>query len=142
MSEHTPEPWTVRETDGVEKQTVSFGIMAGDVWLGELCEGTDRRDLQQRGWLPVETARANARRLTACVNTCRDVPTEALEALQPGWWQRNAELRMQNAELLAACQTALALVEELEPEVLDGRDDVPGLLRAAIARTRGETPPA
>lgn len=45
-------------------------------------------------------------------------------------------------ELLAACEEALSLIDEFEPEALDGRDEVPGLLRAAIARAKGETPAA
>jgi hypothetical protein len=51
--------------------------------------------------------------------------------------QANARLIAAAPTLLAACEEALALISEFEAEALDGRDEVPYLLRAAIARAKG-----
>ena len=55
-----------------------------------------------------------------------DLPAEA-----------NARLIAAAPELLEACQEALALISEFELEALDGRDEVPDLLRAAVAKAEG-----
>ena len=55
-----------------------------------------------------------------------DLPAEA-----------NARLIAAAPELLEACREALALISEFELEALDGRDEVPDLLRAAIAKAEG-----
>jgi hypothetical protein len=74
---------------------------------------------------------ADYRRAAACLSACEGFATEALEALPTGG------LLAQRAALLAACEEALVLIEEIDPVMLDGWDEVPGLLRAAIALARG-----
>jgi hypothetical protein len=137
MTSHTPEPW---DYDGGE----IFALADPDCPLAsvhDMSEGFEGDD-------PV--ARANARRIVACVNVAAGVPTEAVEAMRPGWWQRNAELRMQNAELLvAAVEVATWLEQRTEHYQGLGSGSVAAqlhahanILRAAIRAARGETPPA
>jgi hypothetical protein len=124
---HTKEPWKV--VNGVDVQSGRQGCLAYVSTAGA------------RG-RTLDEAEANARRIVSAVNFCAGTATEYLDgAGNLGRMLTTAGAGV-NAELLAACEAALALVEELEPEVLDGRDDVPELLRAVCARARGETPPA
>jgi hypothetical protein len=127
MSAWTPEPWRAgfsTEHEVIIRAEEVDGQPYVALLLGDNTEG-------------------NARRLTACVNACRDVSTEALEALQPGWWQRNAEL------LAAAVEVATWLEQRTEHYQGLGSGSVAAqlhahanILRAAILRARAETPPA
>jgi hypothetical protein len=128
MSEWIPEPWDCDDGE-------IFALADPDCPLAsvhETSEGFEGDD-------PV--ARANARRIVAAVNACRGVPTEALEALQPGWWQRNAELRMLNVELAAAAEGLLDAIDRADATVAEFEGRIRAA-RTAIARARAETPPA
>jgi hypothetical protein len=130
MSEWIPEPW---DYDGGD----IFALADPDCPLAsvhETSEGFEGDD-------PV--AYANARRIVACVNVCQGIPTEAVEAMRPGWWQRNAEL------LAAAVEVATWLEQRTDHYQGLGSGSVAAqlhahanILRAAILRARAETPPA
>jgi hypothetical protein len=121
MSEWIPEPW---DYDGGD----IFALADPDCPLAsvhETSEGFEGDD-------PV--AYANARRIVACVNVCQGIPTEAVEAMRPGWWQRNAELLAAAEGLLDAIDRDDVTVAEFEGRIRAAR--------ATIARARAETPPA
>jgi hypothetical protein len=118
MSAWTPEPW--RAGFSAEHEVIIRAEeMDGQPYVAHLLG---------------DNTEANARRIIACVNACRDVPTEAVEALQPGWWQRNVELLAAAEGLLDAIDRDDVTVAEFEGRIRAAR--------AAIARTRAETPPA
>jgi len=79
VSEHSPEPWEVcgvwHEGDGAGfiAITDAHSEMVGGCW-----NYTDRGEPVD----PTERDRVNARRIVACVNFCREFPTEALEGRQ------------------------------------------------------------
>lgn len=60
MIPHTPEPWR----HGVNAMIVADGLPVADC-APDLCED--------------DTPEPNARRIVACVNACRGIPTEVLE---------------------------------------------------------------
>jgi folylpolyglutamate synthase/dihydropteroate synthase len=118
MSEHTSEPWHV----DTEIWTIEDGAH-NPAAIASLAVRPERA--------------ANGRRIVAAINACCGVPTEALEALQPGWWQRNAELRMQNAELLAAAEGLLDAIDRDDVTVAEFEGRIRAA-RAAVARAKGE----
>jgi len=67
--EHTPEPWKINRQgiclDGVGIDTEDDSVV--EVACSD-CTGDDER-----------LSEVNARRIVACVNACRGIPTEALE---------------------------------------------------------------
>lgn len=87
-TKHSPEPWTLQEYshDGARKNALYF-VRAGDdsqnadsdhvggliVNVGGLVRRSDPTREKQR-----EEARANARRIVACVNACEGVPSDEL----------------------------------------------------------------
>jgi hypothetical protein len=115
MSEHTSEPWHV----DTEIWTIEDGAH-NPAAIASLAVRPERA--------------ANGRRIVAAINACCGVPTEALEALQPGWWQPNAALLAAAEGLLDAIDRADATVAEFEGRIRAAR--------AAFARARAETPPA
>ena len=84
---HSPEPWTTGEQHesmitlwAADKRYV--GTMRGS----NLLEGID-------GHVNYGTMEANARRVLACVNFCRDFPTESLEGRSLVFIEPGTELR-------------------------------------------------
>ncbi len=70
MSEHTPEPWAVFMSNDDEKL---LGVGSAETGEGI----TDHRG-GIWNWDDTQ-GRANARRIVACVNACKGIPTEELE---------------------------------------------------------------
>jgi 5'-deoxynucleotidase YfbR-like HD superfamily hydrolase len=139
MSEWIPEPW---DCDGGEIFALSDPDNIALATVHDMSESFEGDD-------PV--ARANARRIVACVNACRDVSTENL---QSGCVHEMIldldEVRQREAELLAAAvEVATWLEQRTEHYQGLGSGSVAAqlhahanILRAAILRARGETPPA
>lgn len=65
MSEHSPEPWQQSKVNGLRVEDAESG-MIGHTYYGPMTK---------------EQAVANARRIVACVNACRYLPTDYLEWL-------------------------------------------------------------
>ncbi len=74
--QHTPEPWKIG--DGKPPFASWAGQILGQHSDGEFILATCNQNYP-------EDAKANARRIVACVNACRGIPTEDLEAVEePG----------------------------------------------------------
>lgn len=111
MSAHTPEPWKV------------FAHAPASIWVGETPVATCKTQDTQSPLddIPWETASANAARIVACVNACRGVELDQLEALAK--LERNniagigmlavdhMLVRKQRSELAAILRDMLALRE-------------------------------
>ena len=67
MSDHTAEPWVVDRQSGL---IYAFGL--------EVC------DPRSRNYGDHRVVEANARRIVACINACKGISTDELEALKPG----------------------------------------------------------
>lgn len=65
MSKHTPEPWSISERDATE---------------GPAIRGPERLITILQGIVSRDRAVADAQRIVACVNACRGLSNEALEA--------------------------------------------------------------
>ncbi len=63
MSEHSPEPWAVKET--IKGEECFVGVDANGKWL----ESDPYDGVSEENW----------RRIVACVNACKGIPTEWLE---------------------------------------------------------------
>lgn len=79
MSEHTKEPWVVLDlrlaSTKKERLTISgFEMDMVVARIENIVSGKPIGDVDE----------ANARRIVACVNACRDIPTEWLEANEIG----------------------------------------------------------
>ena len=121
MSKHTPEPWVIwNGGDGIMMYGAREPKRGGVALMccNELVSG--------------RTAIANARRIVACVNACRGLPTDELE--QKG--------------LVAAVGTQLLDVERQRDELLAALKEIAGcdphhqssagtIARAAIAKAKG-----
>ncbi len=129
MTEHTQEPWRAGRT--TEHQIVFRAeTVDGQPYLGKLLGDWDE---------------ANARRLVACVNALKGVPTEYLESLKPGDLHAlylaltDDEERTKRvtskagiiAELLATCQECL---DYFDDEFAGPDNEHSKSLRAVIAR--------
>lgn len=68
--QHTAEPWHVDE------ENTARIIYASDGWA--------IADLISSQMLTEQTAKANARRIVACVNACAGIPSDLLEAFRTG----------------------------------------------------------
>lgn len=90
MDKHTPEPWEVRSPIDVESMKAIYSTDRG--WLVFKILNSDR-------------GRADAERIVACVNACREFSNEML--LDDGL----VKLRNDRDELLAALQSAIADIE-------------------------------
>lgn len=123
MRDHTPLPWSIRESDYCDKDVVSLGLMAGKVWLGELCEGSEDPDKRSRGWLPIAELRANARLIVASVNShaallaaFRKLLSFAEAAVEAGCDDpATAASALQNHHALVEARAAIALAEKETP---------------------------
>lgn len=67
---HTPEPWVIDE-----REELSTNFYSDDV-TGSVIGGCPAYNLAPR---PLAERQANARRIVACVNACRGLPTDELE---------------------------------------------------------------
>lgn len=128
--EHTPEPWSAIEIkDPYDRDFVAIGT-AGyaiarlllPIYRNKTIDGSDDVISQQQ-W-------ANARRIVACVNACKGIATEALEAEGIGSMKPLAE---DYVRLLAALPASG--IEDMAREM--GGDEYVGRLTAFL---EGEGP--
>lgn len=105
MSKHTKEPWRTDAPSG----------FPGDVMAGK--EMIARTTITEQS-----NAKANARRIVACVNACAGISTEVLEqgidavfGLAHDMRQERNALVRQRDELLTALEKALAALETCTP---------------------------
>ncbi len=98
MSQHTPEPWYVGTWKYWAGNTYYANIRPIG-WDDDTSSGLAKVMAVSEDAEGIEDSEyaANARRIVACVNTCRGIPTEALEGGAV-------------AGLVAACEEALRVV--------------------------------
>ena len=144
MTKHTKEPWQVPHLARDDTSCNCAHIFAAD-YLGGIAEVyvDNGKPVSDGGndCPPLEEAKANARRIVACVNACAGISTEQLEAGEQPWQSaaRHKELRLaaktaeaQRDELLAALVCARRLAaERLSVQEQFTIDDL-------IAKARGE----
>jgi hypothetical protein len=73
VSHHAPEPWTLDESQYIDPTDEAIGVLSIESADSTICcyEGDD------------EGMIASYRRIVACVNKCRSIPTDYLETLDP-----------------------------------------------------------
>lgn len=99
MSKHTPEPWKVQHPHAGQRG-----------W--EIADSSGLNQVSQ------DVTEANARRIVACVNACRGLPTDELEqkGLVAAVGTQLLDVERQRDELLAALEEARrAIGEHLAP---------------------------
>ena len=74
MSEHTKEPW-VYETECA----YGWDIRGDEIWIASVQNSHANSGRPQTGFPSQVEGLANARRIVACVNACRHIPSEELE---------------------------------------------------------------
>lgn len=124
-AKHTPGPWIIDE------DASSFDIFS-DAEVGTPFIASIRRSALSSGL--DELARANARRIVACVNACEGVPTEVLEAekyINSASFGLRRSIKKQRDELLAALEMVLDCDGDLNAMDFD-------MMRAAIAKAKGD----
>lgn len=107
MSEHTKEPWHLGEIRSIRGRIYTT-MPDGDEYV-----------LADTNWNFPDDAKANARRIVACVNACEGISTEELE-------NRLSVQSLQNfaANKMASCEQILVALENLcavlpkDPEAL------------------------
>jgi hypothetical protein len=148
MSEHTREPWEWSWANWCGEIEGYYAYIAGDPSEDE--EGTSHTGVcrVEGNATSRDVTEANARRIVACVNACRAIPTDALEHAQDQLIGPLAEaLGGINAELLAAAESVLAGLNYRIDEATKNGQRVPlfqgiAALADAIAKARGAAPPA
>lgn len=124
---HTPEPWRVTGTGTIRY----IDAPVGNGMLQEVasCMRVEYGDME-----------ANARRIVACVNACKNIPTERLEMALPGQMKTSLDNLCAEIEKLESQRDMLLeALEEIEAmseyEMLTH-----GVLacRAAIAAVKGD----
>ncbi|MDM5134029.1 hypothetical protein OB953_00180 [Aeromonas salmonicida] len=130
MKQHTNEPWhaaeIARDSDTFVKICHANGGTIAKLWID--VDDSDFSDGQ----------RADARRIVACVNALRGVPTEELERhhlAHAGEVRFRIEMTRQRDELLAALEGMLQWVAYAPPHDLSYLDRA----HAAIAKAKGGT---
>ncbi|MGU5671202.1 hypothetical protein ACV1CZ_10755 [Aeromonas caviae] len=122
MSKHTPEPWVIwNGGDGImmygarEPKRGGVALMCSN----ELVSG--------------RTAIANARRIVACVNACRGLPTDELEqkGLVAAVGTQLLDVERQRDELLTALDGVLQWVAYGQPDDLNHLDRAHAAIRNA-----------
>lgn len=137
---HTPEPWKLYRNDQSVGDAVGHAVC--DVWP----RGDDK--------IASEEGKANARRIVACVNACRGLPTDEMEksGLASAFGNQMLELEQQRDhihakvdELLAALVNAKESLErcydvtEWPCNGSTDQDKAIAIADAAIKKITGET---
>ncbi|MBP4059581.1 hypothetical protein [Aeromonas sp. Prich7-2] len=122
MSKHTPEPWVIwNGGDGIMMygREPKRGGVALAMCCNELVSG--------------RTAIANARRIVACVNACRGLPTDELEqkGLVAAVGTQLLDVERQRDELLTALDGVLQWVAYGQPDDLNHLDRAHAAIRNA-----------
>lgn len=115
MSKHTPEPWA---TEYRERHDGTFAQEIFDA-DGETIAILAWHPVRLDGWTKTDREE-NARRIVACVNACRGLPTDELEqkGLISAVGTELLELDKQSAELLAALEKLTGDITALMDESL------------------------
>ncbi|MGL6255225.1 hypothetical protein ACSZMM_10460 [Aeromonas caviae] len=122
MSKHTPEPWVIwNGGDGIMMYGAREPKRGGVALMccNELVSG--------------RTAIANARRIVACVNACRGLPTDELEqkGLVAAVGTQLLDVERQRDELLTALDGVLQWVAYGQPDDLNHLDRAHAAIRNA-----------
>lgn len=127
-AEHTPEPWRI-------DRGCAWVIVAGDGFsVGETSPGNPE-DVSE------EEADANARRIVACVNACRDSETEDLERLGKDYIQPLLNLIEQRDELTKALRDVLNM-HAMPTEPPTYRDHTGAMAKARVVLHKSAAPQA
>jgi len=78
MSEHTPEPWSTGPTHVIARRYQDDKDRRVTQFVAETFGRAGHEDLGRA------EQEANARRIVACVNTCKGISTDRLEKMIPG----------------------------------------------------------
>lgn len=126
--EHTKTPWAVFNATDIFPQWDDRGmnkICSTDIDspLTGVFFGTPngRADLEAdpeaKTHIPFDEAKANARRIVACVNACEGIQTEMLELFGAEFWEKESkeieQLQAQNERLLEALKYSLEAMESV-----------------------------
>lgn len=106
MSKHTPEPWSYGfpKVNGVDVREAKCMVSAGGWHVASVSHGGIYPDEP----FGSQTREANARRIVACVNACRGLPTDDLEKMQLGGvLNATAELLAQREQLQSKYKAAM-----------------------------------
>lgn len=109
MNKHTPEPWHLPQGD-----LIFVSKVGGRGYVAKMMPLDAPRD---RKGLPTDISDemcANARRIVACVNACRGLPTDELEqkGLVAAVGNQLLDLEQQRDELLAALEEGRRAIGE------------------------------
>lgn len=127
---HTPEPWVLDE-----RQELSTNFYSDDA-TGSIIGGCPSYQLAPRS---LEERQANARRIVACVNACRGLPTDELEqkglvaAVGTELLKADDRAEAQEVEIRRLARVAAAAENELAG-ALDQRDRLLAALDKLSAR--------
>ena len=158
MTQHTTEPWKVSLEDSTPEWSVITA--AGGRVVANVNEETGPELIAGVPVMRVMPGELNARRIVACVNALRGVPTEELERhhlAHAGEVRFRIEMTRQRDELLAALEEAKSVlssintgrqhkveVEDDEPAfwqrnewVTWAKGEVLPMIEAAIAKAKG-----
>ena len=118
MDKHTKEPWALYRN----------GQSVGDAIGHAVCDVWPRGDDQ----IASKEGKANARRIVACVNSCRGLPTDELEqkGLVAAVGTQLLDVERQRDELLAA-------LDEISKLPSYRQDECSEMARDAIAKANG-----
>ena len=134
MTQHTTEPWKVSLEDSTPEWSVITA--AGGRVVANVNEETGPELIAGVPVMRVMPGELNARRIVACVNALRGVPTEELERhhlAHAGEVRFRIEMTRQRDELLAA----VGILADRLFEVPPGVDITLDAIRAAIAKAKG-----
>ena len=134
MTQHTTEPWKV----SLEDSTPEWSVITADGGrvVANVNEETGPELIAGVPVMRVMPGELNARRIVACVNALRGVPTEELERhhlAHAGEVRFRIEMTRQRDELLAA----VGILADRLFEVPPGVDITLDAIRAAIAKAKG-----
>ncbi|MCE9955987.1 hypothetical protein [Aeromonas rivipollensis] len=130
MSKYGKEPWEAVEVNRDEDELIQIRASNGGI-IARLWIDVDDREFS-------DEQRDNARRIVACVNACRGLPTDELEqkGLVAAVGAELLELEQQRDELLAA----LVAVQKNDADGYlyngTGNSPVKQLVESAIARAK------
>ena len=118
MNQHSQEPWRVRELFKGGVQVIENGepYAIAIVSIPSL-------DTGKTGSVPIEGVNhvANARRIAACVNSCKGVSTVALEKM-PGSF--DDLLSLEFADVISQRDTLLAALRDIKQEIFYGIKEI------------------
>ena len=127
MSKHTPEPWQAHQD------------ASGDVFISSAATSFHIAEI---GSEDDDTAIPDARRIVACVNACRGLPTDELEqkGLVAAVGTQLLDVERQRDELLTALEDAVETIEWMNGCSSPAVDEVEKAIRegnSAISKAKG-----